>query len=131
MKFRNAKHEQFVIDCCKKAKNNDVYHLSLFYVLGLTDNCQNNIDTLYNWYDNCVKIPEGNDYCWITGTDIRIIRLAYNLYNNGCPTAYSIDNQDEKLRETMQYLPSNLFDYLSSELIEYCFEGIRIRYEIS
>lgn len=130
MKFLDEEHKQFVERCVEKAKNNDCYHLSLFYVLGLTENCRRNIDSLYGWSDGCVKIPEGDAYGWITGTDIRIIRLAYNLYNNGAPTAFGIEDLEEKNRELMEYLPTSILGYLSSELIEYCFEGIRVRYEM-
>lgn len=128
MKFINEEHRIFVENSIKKAKNNDCYHLSLFYILGLTADCRNNIDTLYDWSTGCVKNPKGELYGWITGTDIRIIRLAYNLYNNGTPTAYSIENLEAKRDEIMQYLPSNIFGYLNPELLEYVFEGIRLRY---
>lgn len=30
----------------------------------------------------------------------------------------------------MNYLPTAIFGYLDSDIIEYCFEGIRIRYEM-
>ena len=128
MKFKDEEHKLFVAECCSKAKNDDVYHLSLFYTLGISDSCQKNIDSLYDWKEHIIKLPSGDKYGWITGTDRRIIRLAYNLFNNGCPTAYEIEDNDEKLKETMEYIPTNIFDYMDSELMEYCFEGIRIRY---
>ena len=75
-------------------------------------------------------LQSGEKYGWITGTDIRIIRLAYNLYNNGAPTAYEIEDADEKCKELMNYLPTAIFAYLESDLLEYCLEAIRIRFEI-
>lgn len=131
MKYMNKVHQQFVMECVEKAKNDDCYHMSLFYILGLTQDCRNHIDSLYNWNDGCVQQTRGESYGWITGTDACIIRLAYNMYNNGAPTAFDIDNLEEKNDELMSYLPTAIFGYLSPELIEYCFEGIRIRYEMA
>lgn len=130
IKFMNVTHEKFVIDCCTKAKNNDCYHLALFYCLGLTEDCRNNINSLYDFSTGYVtgNISSEN-FGWITGTDIRIIRLAYNLYNNGAPTAYKITNPEEKEDELFNYLPTSIFSYLSSEIMEYAFEAIRIRFE--
>lgn len=130
MKFLNESHKLFFEECCQKAKSKDAYHSALFYVLGLTEDCRNNINTLYNFEECCVKDLKGEEYGWITGTDIRIIRLAYNLFNNGCPTAFKIEDAEEKLEETNKYIPTNIFGYLSPELREYCFEGIRIRFEM-
>lgn len=45
-------------------------------------------------------------------------------------TAFDIDNLEDKNYELMSYLPTAIFGYLSLELIEYCFEGVRIRYEM-
>ena len=129
IKFMDEEHKEFVLKCCEKANNYDPYHLALFYVLGLTEDCRNNISSLYDWKNGFIKRLNGESYGWITGTDIRIIRLAYNLYNNGCPTAFEIEDVEEKLDETMEYLPTSIFGYLDSEMLEYCFEGIKIRFE--
>lgn len=110
IKYKNDKQKKFIKECIRRAGNDDVWHVSLFYTLGLTNDCQNNIDSLYDFNTGCVKQIKGEKYGWITGTDIRIIRLAYNLYNNGAPTA--------------------IFGYLESDLLEYCLEAIRIRFEI-
>lgn len=132
MKFLNEVHEQFVKDCVKKAEQNDCYHTSLFYVLGLSESCRENINTLYNWKTRCIKpIIDGEEYAWVTGTDIRLIRLAYNLFNNGAPTAFAIENLEEKNNELKNYLPTELFSYLTPPLLEGCFEGIRIRFGLS
>lgn len=129
-KYKNDKQKNFIKECIRRAGNDDVWHVSLFYTLGLTNDCQNNIDSLYDFNTGCVKQIKGEKYGWITGTDIRIIRLAYNLYNNGAPTAYEIEDADEKCKELMNYLPTAIFGYLESDLLEYCLEAIRIRFEI-
>lgn len=128
MEFMNEEHQKFYESCLNKSSSKDCYHRSLFYILGLTEDCREAIDSLYDWKDRCVKPL--NNCGWITGTDIRIIRLAYNLFNNGCPTAFDIENKDDKIDEVMEYTPASIFSYISPELREYCFEGIRIRHEM-
>lgn len=131
MRFMNEEHEEFYNNCVEKAHcSNDPYRKALFYTLGLTQDCREGINSLYDFEKGLVKQINGEGYGWITGTDIRIIRLAYHLFNNGCPTAFHIENAEEKLEETEQYLISNIFSYLSSEMVECAFEGIRIRYEL-
>ena len=66
----------------------------------------------------------------MVGLQVQIYALAYNLYNNGAPTAYEIEDADEKCKELMNYLPTAIFAYLESDLLEYCLEAIRIRFEI-
>ena len=102
--------------------NKDCYHKALFYTLGMTDNCRKNINMLYDYATGCVKQIKGTEYAWITGTDIRIIRLAYNLYNGGCPTAIEIDD------EIKNYLIPNIFGYMTPELIDGALEAIKIRF---
>lgn len=126
--FRNTTHKEFFDLCLERACNNDCYHQALFYTLGLTDDCIKNIDSIFDFNTNCVK-PDFHGG-WVTGTDIRIIRLAFNLFNNGCPTAFKIENPEEKADEIMNYIPTEIFGYLSNELKEYAFEAIRIRYEM-
>lgn len=130
IRYKNEKHENFVRECIRRAKTNEVYHVALFYTLGLSDDCQNNINSLYVFNTGCVKQIRGEEYGWVTGTDIRIIRLAYNLYNNGAPTAFEIEDAEDKCNELKNYLPTAIFGYLDSEMIEYCFEAIRIRFEM-
>ena len=127
MKYFNDKQQRFIEECCIRAKCNDCYHKALFYTLGLTEDCMNNIESLFDFKERCVKPIEGQG--WITGTDRRIIRLAYNLFNNGAPTAFYLEGE-EKEDELTEYLPTSIFGYLSSELIEGCFEAVRIRYEM-
>lgn len=132
MKFLNEEHELFVKECLEKSERKDCYHASLFYVLGLSEGCRQQIDSLYDWRTRCIKpILDNEEYGWITGTDIRLIRLAYNLFNNGAPTAFAIEDLEKKNKELLNYLPTELFSYLESQLIEGCFEGIRIRYELA
>lgn len=130
IRYKNEKHENFVKECIRRAKTSEVYHVALFYTLGLSDDCQNNINSLYDFNNGCVKQIRGEEYGWVTSTDIRIIRLAYNLYNNGAPTAVEIEDAEDKCNELKNYLPTAIFGYLDSEMIENCFEAIRIRFEM-
>ena len=130
MKFISQEQKKFYQECIARTDdfNQDVYHKALYYTLGLTEDCRNHMDMLYNFKTGCVQQINGNDFGWITGTDRRIIRLAYNLYNNGYPTAVDIKNADERRKEIQMYSVSEIFSYLTPLLIEGCFEAIRIRY---
>lgn len=130
MNFISSNHEKFYNENMAKISENnkDCYHKALFYTLGMTDNCRKNINMLYDYATGCVKQIKGTEYAWITGTDIRIIRLAYNLYNGGCPTAIEIDNQEEREDEIKNYLIPNIFGYMTPELIDGALEAIKIRF---
>ena len=137
IKFMNDAHKNFYESNLKRVEDNgksiDSYEKALFYTLGIIlsdeNSPQNLINLLYDFKDNCIIIDwEEDKYGWITGTDIRIIRLAFNLYNGGYPTAFNIENQEKKLRETELYSVSDIFAYLDPILREYAFEAIRIRF---
>lgn len=137
IKFMNDAHKNFYESNLKRLEDNgksiDSYEKALFYTLGIIlsdeNRPQNLINLLYDFKDNCIIIDwEEDKYGWITGTDIRIIRLAFNLYNGGYPTAFNIENQEKKLRETELYSVSDIFAYLDPILREYAFEAIRIRF---
>mgnify|MGYP004453827209 CR=1 FL=1 len=127
MKFMNEAHKQFVMNCILKAGQDDIYHIALFYVLGLSEDCKRNVDTLYDWKSNCVK-KLGKKSGWITSTSLKIIRLAYNLFSDGCPTAVDIEDPEERCCELLGYTPAAILSGLEPKIFAYCLEGIRIRY---
>lgn len=59
IKYKNDKQKNFIKECIRRAGNDDVWHVSLFYTLGLTNDCQNNIDSLYDFNTGCVKQIKG------------------------------------------------------------------------
>ena len=130
MKFMNEEHKAFYETRLAQCRYQDAYHKALVYTLGLTNDCRANFDLLYDVKTGFVNpdIFRDENSGWITGTDRRIIYLAYHLYNDGCPTAHAMESGKEKEEEIGNYLISNLFDY-PSEQFAYMLEAIRIRFE--
>ena len=128
MKFKDEQHKEFYENCMKKAKKDDCYRRALFFVLGLSQNCADNIDSLYDFEENYILPEDLGKHDWITETDAQLIRLAFNLYGDNAPTAFGIENSDDKALELSQYLTTSIFRGLDSDLMEQCFEGIRIRF---
>lgn len=127
MKFMDESHKKFVEGCLAHAGQPDIYHVSLFYVLGISDVCKQHIDELYDWESNCVKLFKKNP-SWITGTSLKFIRLAYNLFSDGCPTAIDIKDPEERCYELLGYSPTAILSGLEPQAFVYCLEGISIRY---
>ena len=116
MVFKDNQHWKFYDENIERTNSQrDSERKALFYTLGLTKETINNIEGLYNFNENCIKI-EGLREGWQTGTTIRICRLAFNLYNGFCGQH---DDQAEN------YTPYNLFDY---GLASYMLEAVKIRY---
>lgn len=121
MKFFNSEHEktyQKLVKSC--GVNNDAERKSLIYLLTLTDDLRNHFEDCYNPTTKLINSDVINS-SWVTSTDAKIIRLAYNLFNWGMPTVTKGDNSDA-------YLPINIFNAV--EYQEFLFEAIRIRFEV-
>lgn len=85
--FRNDKHRRFFLEYLPKCRYADVYHAALVYCLGIDEDTRKNVNSIYDFKTGCVKtecLHEG----WITSGSAKIIRMAYNLYNNGTPSVY-------------------------------------------
>lgn len=91
--------------------------LALVYLLTLTEDLRQHFGECVNVQERHIR-PGVINASWVTGTDARIIRLAFNLFNGGTPT-------DE---DVVNYIPSYIFRY--DEYMPYMLEGIRIRYTI-
>ena len=60
----------------------DVYHKSLCYCLGISDDTRRNINRIYDFKTGCVK-PECLHDGWQTSGSEKVVRMAFNLYCNG------------------------------------------------
>lgn len=132
IKWKNDKHEDFVEKCllrCHISEWNPEY-FCLFYTLGLTDDCVKNIEQIFDFTSHLLKV-ESLHQGWVTGTDRRIMYLAFHLFNGGMPTVFTMEtdgnySQEELLKEAGYYTPANLFSY--GDLKEYQLEALRLRY---
>lgn len=122
--FISEAHEKFYYEKLKEVRYQDVYHKALVYCLGICDDTRRNVDNIYNFKTGCVKtecLHEG----WITSGSAKIIRMAYNLYNNGTPSVYDYEGAEEQLNECRQYTVEDLF---CCGYAKYFWQAVKIRY---
>ena len=122
--FRNEKHKRFFLTYLPKCRYADVYHAALVYCLGIDEDTRKNVNSIYDFKTGCVKtecLHEG----WITSGSAKIIRMAYNLYNNGTPSVYDYEDAEEQLNECRQYTVEDLF---CCGYAKYFWQAVKIRY---
>ena len=91
MKFMNGEHERFYKNTIVRCRTVDCNQRAFVYIIGLTENCRNSVDGLYNFEKNALPdvFP---DMAPFGETDRKVIRLAYNLFDGSMPTVPSPDN---------------------------------------
>ena len=122
--FRNEKHRRFFLEYPPKCRYADVYHAALVYCLGIDEDTRKNVNSIYDFKTGCVKtecLHEG----WITSGSAKIIRMAYNLYNNGTPSVYDYEDAEEQLNECRLYTVEDLF---CCGYAKYFWQAVRLRY---
>ncbi len=155
--FNGVEHEKAFTQIKKECRirEDDVERISLIYILTITENGRRYFDMFYDRKNDAV-IPESIKMDWLTGTDRKAIRLAYNLYNGGVPTSriksektdryynpniYQIDdiiwNFREILLENAEFYcnldeiqestPCRIFNF---EMAKYFVQGIMLRFNV-
>ena len=137
MEFIDDKHKDFTYRClerCGDGRNysKDCEYVSLFYTLGLTRDCREHIDNLFDFESRCVKWAALTEP-WVSGADARVIRLAFNLFTG---TEYEIALMDEagmskdKLLETYHlFSPVKLFSY-GGDITRFMTMALLLRFNI-
>lgn len=121
--FKNQEHEMFYINWLSKCKRQDVYHKALVYCLGISGDTRRNAERIFDFKKGSVRskcLEEG----WITSGSAKVVRMAFNLFCNGTPSAYALEG-DEKVKECRRYTVEDLF---CCEYAIYFWEAIKIRY---
>lgn len=124
MIFKNEQHERFFEEYLTKCRYRDVYHAALVYCLGISEDTRNNVNRIYDFKSGFVKtecLHEG----WQTSGSLKIIRMAFNLYNNGTPSVYDYDDSEEQLEECQKYTVEDLF---CCGYAPYFWQAVKIRY---
>ncbi len=143
LRFNGKDHEATFFSLLKQLSINysDTERLALIYVLTITQDCREHFFRCYDPQTGCI-IPEVLHEGWITGGDIRAIRLAFNLFNGGVPTSLvkSITSDDNLYAGKKRYVgthselikstPCEIFGH-SNNLNKYFFEGIKLRFKIT
>ena len=121
--FKDQKHEMFYMNCLPKCKRQDVYHKALIYCLGISRDTRQNVERIFDFDKGSVKtecLEEG----WITSGSAKVVRMAFNLFCNGTPSAYVLEG-DEKVKECQRYTVEELF---CCEYAMYFWEAVKVRY---
>lgn len=122
--FKNETHRKFYEEYLAKCRYQDVYHKALVYCLGINADTRNHVDRIYDFKKGLVK-PECLYEGWQTSGSMKVVRMAFNLYCNGTPSVFDIENQEEQLQECRSYSVSDLF---CVGYARYFWEAIKIRY---
>lgn len=84
--FKDQEHEIFYRNCLQKCRQQDVYHKALVYCLGISSDTRRNIERIFDFKKGSVK-PKCLEEGWITSGSARVVRMAFNLFCNGTPSA--------------------------------------------
>lgn len=122
--FISDAHEKFYYEKLKEVRYQDVYHKALCYCLGISDDTRRNAYRIYDFKTGCVKtecLHEG----WQTSGSLRVVRMAFNLYCNGTPSAFDYEDAEEQVDECRQYAVDELF-YCA--YAPFFWQAVQIRY---
>lgn len=120
--FRDEEHKRFFFPYLTKCRYGDAYHAALvlwqriaLQFLEIDAETRKNIKAIYDFKSGRVKTEcKGNLMIalhngWITSGSAKVVRMAFNLYNNGTPSVYDYDDAEEQLTECRQYTVEDLF----------------------
>ncbi len=113
LRFLNETHKQFFWDMCGRCRWLDTYHESVFYLLGLTSETIEHLDSIFDVREDTPRF-ECMEEGWQTGSTLRLCALAFNLWNG-----HVADRVPEL------YTPYYLFQTV---LAPYFMTAIQIRY---
>lgn len=122
--FKSAAHKDFYLEYLPQCRYQDVYHKALVYCLGIDADTRNHVNRIYDFKSGYVK-PKCLSEGWQTSGSMRIVRMAFNLYCNGTPSVFDIEDAEGQLRECGCYTVEDLF---CCGYAKYFWEAIKIRY---
>ena len=112
IQFKSKEHKMFYENMMKQCSKNDSYHRSLFYTLGISQDCRKHIQDLYDVHNDKIVL-DGLHQDWQTSGSMRTTLLAINLWNG-----FTLEN-------TVESTPYDLFQ---SEDCTFYFEAVKVRY---
>ena len=124
MLFANDDHYNFFKEKVKTLKP-DCYLKALIYTIGVCDDTRSRWNKIYNEKSRSID-PDQLNQPWQTGTSAKVMRLAFQLFTDGTPTAYSgEDCETEDFSECQKYSVSDIF---CCEFAPYFIQAVQIRY---
>lgn len=114
--FASSAHKAFYLEQLEKVRVKDRWHKSLIYLLGLTDDCRRHFKEVYDVKADRI-ISDSLHAGWVTGTDLRTMRLAFNLFTDNVPEE----------GEERHYTVGSIFDYCG-DYLQFYLQAIAIRF---
>ncbi len=124
MIYSSMEHKDFFVRSLKRCRYQDVYHAALVYCLGIDRDTRDHVNEIYDFKTGLVKTECLHDG-WQTSGSRKIVRMAYNLYNNGTPSVFDYEDSEEQLTECGQYTVEELF---CCGYAPYFWQAVKIRY---
>jgi hypothetical protein len=121
IRFADEAHRDFYLERSQKLKP-DAYLKSLIYTLGICCDTRRNFDSIYDFRTRAI-IPDAICQPWQTGTSLKVMRLAFQLFTDTTPTAFLGGARD--FDECRRYSVSDIF---CCGFAPYFFEAINLRY---
>ena len=122
--FRSQSHKLFYEQYLPLCRYQDSYHAALVYCLGIDRDTRDHVNEIYDFRTGLVKTECLHDG-WQTSGSKKIVRMAYNLYNNGTPSVFDYEDSEEQLTECGQYTVEELF---CCGYAPYFWQAVKIRY---
>lgn len=124
IQFVNHQHEAFYKEYLPKCRWQDTYHSALVYCLGISEDTRRHIDEIYDFETGWVK-PECLHSGWQTSGSVRVVLLAFHLYNDGTSSVFQYEGAEEQMEELRRYLITELF---CCGYAPYFWQAIRLRF---
>lgn len=126
MLFADKQHYEFYNETMKKVRN-DVYHEALVYTLGISETTRCNFNQIYDIKERTINTEQINKG-WQTSSSLRITRLAFNLFTDGEPTAYTYDEKDNETTDIKECGRYSVSDIFCCSYAPFYIQAIKIRY---
>ena len=126
MIFIDNEHEKFFHEIDNHMHSHDCYYRPVAYLIALDTVCREHIEDIFDFNDSCI-LPDCLNKGWQTGTSMKTIRLAFNLWNGYCTDGDTFINKygyEDELPSS-HYTPDSLF---CSEYAPYYFEAVKLRH---
>ena len=122
--FNDSEHERFYYEKLEQCRCQDVYHKAIMYCLGLSPDTREHVDHIYDFELDMIK-TECLHEKWQTSGSVRVVRLAFNLYNGGLPSDSTENGQEDCIEESKLYSVNEIF---CCDYAPYFWEAVKIRY---
>ena len=107
-------------------KSRDVYHISVAYLLTLTEDTRKHIGECFDFADDSIKLDALNEP-WQTSTSRKATRLAFNLWNDYSYSSESYTDKDgyEMPLPSVDYSVSSIF---CCSYAPYFWQAVKLRF---